>query len=100
MLFRSEIQMYSLISEEYQKSKSVINASKICKENGLESRLNYRIADLIEESKCLIQDKATQKFIDKVEVDTFTAGYNLAGYGGRRFNYNGKLFFEVEDWIS
>jgi hypothetical protein len=92
--------MYRIISEEYQESKPVINASKLCEENELATRLSYRIADLLEQSKCLIQNKVTQEFVDKVEVDTFAEGYSLAGYGGRRFSYDGKLFFEVEDWIS
>ena len=96
--------MYKLISEAYQEGNPIINALKLCEENWLEKRLSYRIADLLKQGKCLIQNKSTLEYIDKIEVETQTTGTSkrlpLSGWGRRRFSVDGEMFFEVTDWLS
>ena len=83
----------------------IINVEKILKEkeedHGLEKRLRYRIAYLLEEGKCLIIDKKNNKPISKIKVQTYIFNCGpLCGDGGRRFFIENIMFFGVMDWIS
>lgn len=96
--------IYKLISEEYQKGNIIIDASLLCEGKRCERDLIYRTADLLEESKCIIQRKTNLEFVSKFEVETFITGtskeFRNSGWGGRRFSIDGNVFLEITDWYA
>jgi len=82
-------------------SAKVIDAAQIAEKSSLVLRLKYRMADLLQQGKCMIYDKKKYGPVKSITVQTWT--YNcgpLCGDGGRRFLIDGTLLFEVIDWIS
>jgi uncharacterized protein YlzI (FlbEa/FlbD family) len=85
-----------------QSNNNIVNAAKIVEKKGyLTSRLEYSIAYLLENGKCLILSKKSNENISKIQLQT----YNFycgpeCGAGGRRFYVDTRLIFEVMDWIS
>jgi hypothetical protein len=78
-----------------------VNAEKIAKRNDLEERLEFRIADMLENGKCLIFNKKKKKILTEVKFQTYSYYCGeLCGDGGRRFFDNDFLLFQTEDWIS
>jgi len=83
------------------KKNSVVNASIIADNNKLLPRLQYRIADLLENGQCLVLNKKDNAIISEIKVQTYNYHCGaLCGGGGRRFFVNDILLLQVMDWNS
>lgn len=80
-----------------------VNASKITNaDNDLLFRLEFRIASLLENGRCLILNKKSNEIISKVRLQKyifFIAPEEFSS-AGRRFYANEILILQVEDIIS
>lgn len=93
--------LLQLIEGKAKNSQSEISIVEVGRTHRLFWRLQYRIAELLEDGKCRVFNKSTTKFVKKLEVNSHGHQIGpLAGAGGRRFLADGEIFFEVEDWIS
>lgn len=82
-------------------SGKVIDAAQIAEKSSLVLRLKYRMADLLQQGKCMIYDKKKYGPVTSITVQTWSYDCGpLCGEGGRRFLIDGTLLFEVIDWIS
>ena len=83
------------------KNTNIVNASKVITDGYLVSRLEYRIASLLENGQCLILSKKNNEIVSEIKRQTYSFYCGLlCGGGGRRFYINEILFFQVLDWIS
>jgi hypothetical protein len=92
--------LLKLILAEIEDTNEV-DAVTIAKSNKLEHRLEYRLADMLENGSCYIINQKSNEMITtiKVQVYSYYCGL-LCGDGGRRFFINGILLLKVMDWIS
>ena len=82
-------------------SDNTVNASRIITDRHLISRLEYRIASLLENGKCLILNKKNNEIKSEIKLQTYSYHCGpLCGIGGRRFYINEFLILEVMDWVS
>jgi len=97
---KSDQDLLSFI-EEQAKNKDKIEISNVTGE--LRSRIEYRIADLLETGKYTLYDKKENTYLNKIRVETngYTCG-PLCGKGGREYFLpdENTIFFQVMDWIS
>jgi len=96
----SDQELLSFI-EEQSKSKDKIEISNATRE--LQSRIEYRVADLLKTGKYTLYDKSKNVYLNKIKVETY--GYTcgpLCGSGGRKYILpdDNTVFFQVMDWIS
>jgi len=87
---------------EQAKNNHVVNASKLIETDGfLVSRLEYRIASLLENGLCVILDKKSNEIVPEIKLQSYSYYCGpLCGHGGRRFFVNEILILKVMDWIS
>ncbi len=96
----SDQELLSFIEDE-SKSKDKIEISDAT--NELRSRIEYRVADLLETGKYTLYDKSKGVYLNKIKVETYsyTCG-PLCGSGGRKYILpdDNTVFFQVMDWVS
>jgi len=97
----SDKELLNLVLERAN-NNNIIEASIIAKNSELTSRLEYRIAALLESGQCLVLiKKENTQIVSEVKIQTYSYYCGpLCGDGGRRFYVNGILLMQVEDWIS
>lgn len=67
----------------------------------LVERLEYRLADILDEGNCIIIIKSNKQIIKKIKKRTYSFVCGpLCGHGGRIFYFEEIEFFRVMDWIS
>lgn len=92
--------LLDLISAENDKH-SKIDAIALSSINRLSSRLEYRVADLLQNGACKVFNKNNNEFVKNIEMREYNFQLGeLIGEGGRNFLADGEIFFSVEDWIS
>ena len=73
-----------LFIEEQSESKDKIEVSDTPRE--LQSRIEYRIADLLETGKYTLYDKSKNVYLNKIKVETYSYICGpLCGSGGRKY---------------
>lgn len=80
---------------------TTIYLEEIAKELNREMRLNFIIADLLENGHCFILNKKNGKTIKEIKMQTYSFDCGvLCGEGGRRYFINDTILFKVVDWVS
>ncbi len=71
-------------------------------ETGLLARLQFRLADMLEDGSAVVIDRKKGIAAKRILVEHFEVRmHKMAGRGGRRFYLeDGTLFLEIIDWIS
>jgi hypothetical protein len=92
--------LLDIISAENE-NHSKIDAIVIGSINKLSSRLEYRVADLLQNGLCKVFNKIKNEFVKNIEMREYNFQFGpLIGEGGRNFLADGEVFFSVEDCIS
>ena len=83
-------------------SNDTIDVENIIKDNKLQERLSFRLAELLEKGEATILNSRSNEKIDSIMIEYYKIVlHKLAGRGGRRFLLpDGFLFLEVLDWMS
>jgi hypothetical protein len=99
---KSDQELLSFIEDESEsKDKIEIEISNVTDE--LRSRIEYRVADLLETGKYTLYDKSKNVYLNKIKVETYSYICGpLCGSGGRKYILpdDNTVFFQVMDWIS
>jgi hypothetical protein len=74
----------------------LIDASKIAIKLKLTERLEFRIADMLENGKCIIYNKKTKR----LEKSVRNVKYSTGGYGGTQFKIGNTIILETIEWIE
>lgn len=93
-------QLLNIICRENE-TNFKIDAIALSNKYGLFTRLEYRVADLLQHGECKLLNKVSNEFVRNIEMREYDYQIGeLIGEGGRNFLADGEVFFSVEDWIS